>query len=85
MPQMDVDTVLLSVQEREKWRHRMELLAGSLSDVRARRRKLERQLRRVRKELARLVQVSDVILRHGTTITANERTHATRNFQYAGR
>lgn len=77
--------MLLSVQEREKWRHRMELLLGSLSEVRARRRKLERQLRRIRKDLARLAQVSDVILRYGTTITGGERSNATRNFQYAGR
>ena len=77
--------MLLSVQEREKWRHRMELLMSSLGDVRARRRKLERQLRRIRKDLSRLAQVSDVILAHGTTIIAGERSHATRNFQYAGR
>jgi hypothetical protein len=76
--------VLLSVQEREKWRHRMELLASSLADVRARRLKLERQLRRLRKDLARLAQVSDVISGHASMITLHERPNATRNFQYAG-
>jgi len=51
---VDVDSVLLSVQERDKWRRRLELLERSLTDVRERRRRLELRLRRIKKELVRL-------------------------------
>jgi hypothetical protein len=59
---VDVDSVLLSVQERDKWRHRMEVLERSLRDVRERRQRLEVRLRRVRKELARHRATADAIL-----------------------
>ncbi len=51
---VDVDSVLLSVQERDKWRHRMELLERSLGEIRDRRRRLELRLRRLKKEITRL-------------------------------
>ncbi len=51
---VDVDSVLLSVQERDKWRHRMELLERSLREIRDRRRRLEGRLRRIKKELTRM-------------------------------
>lgn len=50
----DVDSVLLSVQERDKWRRRMQLLERSLGEVRERRRRLEARLRHIKKELVRL-------------------------------
>jgi hypothetical protein len=59
---VDVDSVLLSVQERDKWRHRMELLERSLREVRERRRRLELRLRRIKKELAALRIASDAVL-----------------------
>ena len=59
---VDVDSVLLSVQERDKWRRRMELLERSLGDVRERRHRLEVRLRRIRKELARLRATADALL-----------------------
>jgi septal ring factor EnvC (AmiA/AmiB activator) len=51
---VDVDSVLLSVQERDRWRRRMELLERSLSEIRDRRQRLELRLRRIKKELTRL-------------------------------
>lgn len=59
---MDVDTVLLSVQERDKWRHRLQLLERSLSDLKERRARLGKRLRRIKQELARLKEVSDAVL-----------------------
>ena len=59
---VDVDSVLLSVQERDKWRHRMELLERSLREVRERRRRLELRLRRIHKELARLRVTAESLL-----------------------
>ncbi|HZY91326.1 MAG TPA: hypothetical protein VFG07_00920 [Thermoplasmata archaeon] len=59
---MDVDTVLLSVQERDKWRHRLQLLERSLSEIRDRRQRLGKRLRRIKRELARLKEVSDALL-----------------------
>jgi hypothetical protein len=59
---MDVTTVLLSVQERDKWRHRLQLLETTLADVRARRRRVSGRLRRIKRELARISDYSDAIL-----------------------
>lgn len=61
-PMVDVDSVLLSVQERDKWRHRMELLERSLREVRERRRRLEVRLRRIKKDLAQLRVTADAVL-----------------------
>ena len=59
---VDVDSALLSVQERDNWRRRMQLLEHSLEEVRAQRRRLELRLRRVRKELARLRMAAEAVL-----------------------
>ncbi len=59
---MDVNTVLLSVQERDKWRHRLQLLEHSLADVRERRLRISKRLRRIKRELARLKEISDAVL-----------------------
>ncbi|HYA58617.1 MAG TPA: hypothetical protein VEH57_09210 [Thermoplasmata archaeon] len=58
---VDVDSVLLSVQERDKWRRRLELLERSLTDVRERRRRLELRLRRIKRELMRLTNTEAAI------------------------
>ena len=61
-PAVDVNTVLLSVQERDKWRHRLQLLERSLLDVRAQRQHLAQRLRRIKRDLARLKEYSEAIL-----------------------
>jgi septal ring factor EnvC (AmiA/AmiB activator) len=65
---VDVDSALLSVQERDNWRRRMDVLERSLTDVRDRRRRLETRLRRVRRELGRLREAAEAIL---PTLTAS--------------
>jgi chromosome segregation ATPase len=59
---VDVDSALLSVQERDNWRRRMEVLERSLAEIREHRRRLELRLRRVRKELVRLRMAADAVL-----------------------
>jgi septal ring factor EnvC (AmiA/AmiB activator) len=51
---MDVQTILLSVEERDKWRHRLEVLRSSLAEVKLERSRVERQLRHLKRELGRL-------------------------------
>lgn len=50
---MDVPTILLGLEEREKWHRRLVQLRRSLVEVRTRRRLLERQLKALKRELAR--------------------------------
>jgi hypothetical protein len=59
---VDVDSALLSVQERDNWRRRQDVLERSLSDIRGQRRRLEARLRRVRKELTRLRIAAEAVL-----------------------
>lgn len=59
---MDVDAVLLSVQERDKWRRRLHLLERSLDEIRQHRAHLELRLRDVRKEIVNLARYSDALL-----------------------
>jgi chromosome segregation ATPase len=59
---VDTDSVLLNVQEREKWRRRMELLERSLRELQDQRRRVEGRLRRVRKDLFKLQQTADAVL-----------------------
>jgi predicted nucleic acid-binding Zn-ribbon protein len=51
---MDVRTVLLGVEERDKWRRRLATLEGALRDVRSRRERAERRLKTLNRQLARL-------------------------------
>ena len=77
---VDVDSVLMSVQERDKWRHRMELLERSLREVREKRRRLEARLHRVKKELSRLrITVDAVRDLTRTPALTGEVTHAARS------
>jgi septal ring factor EnvC (AmiA/AmiB activator) len=73
---VDVDSILASVQERDKWRNRVEVLEGSLRDVRDRRRRLEARLRRVKKELSRLRVTVDAMLDLSRTPARTDMTHA---------
>jgi predicted nucleic acid-binding Zn-ribbon protein len=59
---VDADSVLLNVQEREKWRRRMALLERSLEQVRNQRIREELRLRRVRKDIAHLQATLDAVL-----------------------
>jgi hypothetical protein len=59
---MDVDAVLLSVQERDKWRRRLEILTRSLGEIREQRGRVESRLRKIRRELDRVAAYSDAIL-----------------------
>ena len=59
---MDVETVLQSLHERDKWRGRLQLLRASLKEVRDRERRLQGRMRTIRRELAQLSKVSDALL-----------------------
>jgi uncharacterized coiled-coil DUF342 family protein len=82
---VDVDSVLLSVQERDKWRHRMELLERSLIEARARRRRIEVRLRRIRKELAKLRQTGEAVLDMSRPSLQARVRSGTSTFAYTGR
>jgi len=72
---VDVDSVLLSVQERDKWRNRMEVLEQSLREVRDRRRRLETRLRRIKRELNRIRVTVDAVLDRTRTTVREDATH----------
>jgi hypothetical protein len=72
---VDVDSILLSVQERDKWRNRVNVLEGSLRDVRNRRHRLEARLRRVKKELSRLRITVDAMIDPSRTPARTDLTH----------
>jgi chromosome segregation ATPase len=59
---VDAESVLLNVQEREKWRRRMDLLDRSLHELRAQRRRIESKLRRIRQEIARLQVTANIVV-----------------------
>ncbi|HEV2166716.1 MAG TPA: hypothetical protein VGS23_07080 [Thermoplasmata archaeon] len=59
---MDVDAVLTSVQERDKWRHRLGLLKQSLVEVRQKRVRVQGRLKRLEGDLRRLADFSDALI-----------------------
>jgi hypothetical protein len=69
---VDATSVLAGVQERDKWRRRVDLLERSLREVRERRRLLERQLRRLSRELANLKVAAESIITPGRTFPSYE-------------
>ena len=75
---VDVDSILLSVQERDKWRKRAEVLEQAVRDVRDQRRRLETRLRRLKKEMSRLRITVDAVLDHRsrTAVRTNVPTYA---------
>lgn len=73
---VDIDSILLNVQERDKWRNRVGVLERSLRDVRDRRRRLETRLRRVKKEIGRLRITVDAMLDLSRTRVPQDMTHA---------
>ena len=56
---MDVRTVLASVEERDKWGRRLERLEATLADIQSRRRRLERKLRTVRRQIAHIADLTE--------------------------
>jgi chromosome segregation ATPase len=62
---VDTESVLLNVQEREKWRRRMELLDRTLAELRGQRRRVEHRLQRIRREIARLQIAADAVVDFG--------------------
>jgi predicted nucleic acid-binding Zn-ribbon protein len=54
-----VDSAIAGVQERDKWRGRLEALEKALEEILERRRRLELRLRRVREELSRLQRTAN--------------------------
>jgi hypothetical protein len=76
---MDVDAVLQSVHERDKWRHRLEVLLTSLADTRERRRKALSRLKRIRSDLKRVQDYSDALLDGAQASMTQSRMNAARN------
>jgi predicted nucleic acid-binding Zn-ribbon protein len=58
---VDVDTVLANVQERDKWRRRLEVLQSALADVRDRQVRVAARIRRLKHELARVQELSEAL------------------------
>jgi hypothetical protein len=73
---MDVDSVLLSVQERDKWRHRLDLLQASLRELRSNREHLEVSVRRIKRDLTRLARYSEAVLDQTIRSPAARTVHA---------
>jgi chromosome segregation ATPase len=82
---VDVDSVLLSVQERDKWRRRMELLGKSLEEVRERRHRAEERLRRVKQELARLRATGEAVVDMARRTVIAEAPRGATTIVYSGR
>ncbi|MGA8663800.1 MAG: hypothetical protein WB809_01845 [Thermoplasmata archaeon] len=59
---VDAESVLLNVQERDKWRRRMATLERSLVQVRDQRMREELRLHRVHKEMAHLQATLEAVL-----------------------
>jgi chromosome segregation ATPase len=59
---VDTDSILQNMQEREKWRRRVDLLERSLRELQEQRRRVENRLLRVRKDILKLQQTADAVL-----------------------
>lgn len=73
---MDLEAVLLGVRERDKWRRRLETLEQSLRDVREERKKLQLRLRKIKRDISRLLTVSDALADQRRTLPVGGRIHA---------
>lgn len=73
----DIDSFLLSMQERDKWRARVKRLEEGLLKAREERRQLERRLSRVKKDISRMRDLSGV-----PSDKHLESEHAARNFPF---
>jgi predicted nucleic acid-binding Zn-ribbon protein len=69
-----VDSAIAGVQERDKWRRRLEALERALTELSERRRRLELRMRRVHKELAKLeLTAREFVEVHGRITTTEVR------------
>jgi hypothetical protein len=82
---MDLDSVLLSVQERDKWRRRLEFLQATLLETRQNRIKSISRLRRIKQEISKLAEFSETLLRTHTRQPPRLSLHATRDPHNAAR
>ncbi|MGA7922967.1 MAG: hypothetical protein WCA77_03220 [Thermoplasmata archaeon] len=76
---MDPEDVLLNVEERDKWRQRLDRLMVTLAETRRQRERLMSRLRRIKQELARLSDFSDAHLRDLPRVSSVLPLHATRD------
>jgi len=61
-----VDSAIAGVQERDKWRKRLEALEQALAELQDRRHRLELRLHRIHKELVQLQRTSrEFVEMHG--------------------
>jgi hypothetical protein len=81
---MDVDQILLGVRERDNWRRRLDVLRRSLTDVRRKRAYVAARLRRIRRELARLADLTDAVW-DASRPTVRTPAHAPREANFRGR
>ncbi|MGP8072797.1 MAG: hypothetical protein ACLPZM_06685 [Thermoplasmata archaeon] len=59
---VDTESVLLNLQERDKWKHRMATLERSLAQVRELRIREEGRLHRIQKEISHVQATLDAVL-----------------------
>ena len=53
--------MLASVQERDKWRRRLEVLQAALTEVKEREVRVAARLQRLKKELARVQELAEAV------------------------
>lgn len=82
---MDLDVVLLNVQERDKWRLRVERLSTDLAETRKMRRKLAGRLRRINREIEKLRTFSEALLDLQTSRPSTSSIHASHDLRRATR
>jgi septal ring factor EnvC (AmiA/AmiB activator) len=82
---VDVGSVLETVQERDKWRRRMEALGRSLEEIRLRRKRLEARLHKVKQELARLRNTREAMGSMNPASVPVEVRRGSTVFTYSGR
>jgi uncharacterized coiled-coil DUF342 family protein len=74
---VDVDSVLLSLQERDKWRKRLDVLTRTYEEVKLRRERVRLRLRRIKRELSRLAEYAEAVTDARRTLVATRTIHAT--------
>lgn len=73
---MDVDSILVNLQERDKWRSRLDQLQNALRELRDRKSRVEKRLRRIKADLSKIGDYSDAVLAHSTSVASSRITHA---------
>jgi chromosome segregation ATPase len=73
-----VESAIAGVQERDRWRGRLEALERALEELLERRRKVESRLRRIHRELGKLEMTSREFVEVHGRFPSGEVTVATR-------